>query len=94
MAFVPASFAATVRPPSSATTRRATGFWRLRHNGAANTTNFDVSADGQTWAKLLSVAATFPLDSMKVWLFAGAWGTGNASPGTAVYGGVKLTPNE
>jgi hypothetical protein len=69
-------------------------FWRLRHNGPANTMNFEVSPNGQTWTTLKTVAVGFPLDSMKVRLFAGAWGTGNSAPGTAVYDGLKLTPNE
>lgn len=69
-------------------------FWRLRHNGAANTMNFEVSPNGQTWTTLKTVAVGFPLDSMKVWVYAGAWGTGNSAPGTAVYDNLRLTPNE
>jgi hypothetical protein len=56
--------------------------------------SFETSPDGQTWTTLKTVAVGIPLDSLKLWLYAGAWGTGNSAPGTAVFDRVKLTPNE
>jgi subtilisin family serine protease len=69
-------------------------FWRFRHNGAAHTVSFETSPNGTTWTTLKTVAAGFPLDSLKVVMMAGAWGTGNGAPGTAVYDNLKLERNE
>jgi subtilisin family serine protease/regulation of enolase protein 1 (concanavalin A-like superfamily) len=65
-------------------------FWRLRHDADANTVNFESSPDGVTWTTLKTVVAPFPLDSLKASLVSGAWGTGNAAPGTAVYDNFRL----
>ncbi len=72
----------------------ANRFWRFRHNAAANTMNFESSADGATWTTLKTVKVNFPLDNMRTILFAGAWGTGNSTPGSAVFDNLKLERNE
>ncbi len=69
-------------------------YWRFRHNAAANTVNFEASADGKTWATLKTVAANFPATSIYAVMMAGAWGTGNGSPGAAIYDDLRLTPND
>jgi hypothetical protein len=68
-------------------------FWRIRHDPTAQTVNFELSADGQTWSVGKTVAAAFPLNSMTMTLFAGAWGTGNGAPGAAIYDNVRLANN-
>jgi hypothetical protein len=68
-------------------------FWRIRHDPAAQTVNFELSADGQTWSVGKTVAATFPLNSMTMTLLAGAWGNGNGAPGAALYDNVRLAYN-
>src|ERR1041384_3891835 len=69
-------------------------FWRLRHNLAANTMNFELSPNGTTWTTVKTVPVGFSLDSMHVVLQAGAWGTGNSTPGTVVFDNLRLEPNE
>jgi subtilisin family serine protease len=69
-------------------------FWRFRHNGVAHTVSFETSPNGTTWTTLKTVAAGFSFDSLRVLMLAGAWGTGNGSPGTAVYDNLKLERNE
>ena len=69
-------------------------FWRIRHNAAAHTVNFEASGDGVNWTTFRTAPVQISLDGMKFYLGAGAWGTGNSAPGTAVFDGVKLTPNE
>ena len=67
-------------------------FWRIRHDAAANAIHFESAADGFVWMKRKSVAASFPLTGMTLNLFAGAWGSGNGAPGTAVFDNVRLVP--
>ena len=69
-------------------------FWRIRHDPAAQTVNFELSADGQNWAVGKTVAVTFPLNSLKLNLFAGAWGTGNGAPGAAIYDNLRIDRND
>ncbi|HKQ53664.1 MAG TPA: LamG-like jellyroll fold domain-containing protein [Pyrinomonadaceae bacterium] len=69
-------------------------FLRIRHDPAAQTVNFELSADGQNWTVGRTVAVTFPLTSMKLNLFAGAFGTGNATPGTAIFDNLRLDRND
>jgi hypothetical protein len=56
--------------------------------------SFETSPDGTTWTTQKTVAAGFSLDSLRVQMLAGAWGTGNGAPGTAVYDNLKLERNE
>jgi hypothetical protein len=72
----------------------ANRFWRFRHNSAAHTMNFESSADGVTWTTLKTVKVNFPIDNMRVFLTAGASGTGNSTPGTAVFDNLLLESNE
>jgi|GEM_PF-1020358 len=65
-------------------------FWRFRHNSDANTVNFDTSADGVTWATRKTIAVPFALNALGATIGAGAWGTGNAAPGTAVFDNFRL----
>lgn len=60
-------------------------YWRLRHDLASNSVNFDTSVDGITWTTRKTTTAGFALTAVKFKLIAGAYGTGNASPGAAVY---------
>ena len=60
-------------------------YWRLRHQLASNSVFFETSADGITWTTLKTAAAGFALTAVKFKLNAGAWGTGNANPGAAIY---------
>lgn len=69
-------------------------FWRFRHNAAAHTMNFEVSADGATWTTLKTVKVNIPLDNMRTFLTAGAWGTGNSTPGSAVFDNLRLEQNQ
>ncbi len=73
----------------NATTDR---FWRIRHDAAANAIHFESAADGFVWTKRKTVAVSFPLTAMTLNLFAGAWGSGNGTPGTAVFDNVRLVP--
>lgn len=64
--------------------------WRIRHNSTANTINFETSADGLVWITRKTVTPAFSLTSLKIHLTAGAYGTGNSSPGAARYDSLKL----
>ena len=65
-------------------------YWRIRHNATANTINFETSADGNTWTTRKTAAVGFSLTSMRFYLYAGAWGTGNGAPGAAKYDNFQL----
>ena len=69
-------------------------FWRYRHDAAAGTVNFEASPDGITWTTYKSIAPTFPLTGVRALLGAGAWGTGNGAPGTAVYDNFRVERNK
>ena len=64
--------------------------WRLRHDQNLNTMNFETSHDGALWTTRKTVTPEFALTSLRVYLIAGAWGTGNGSPGAAKYDNVNL----
>jgi hypothetical protein len=68
-------------------------FWRIRHDPVAQTVNFELSADGQTWTVGKTVPATFALNSITATIFAGAWGTGNGAPGVAIYDNFLIANN-
>jgi RHS repeat-associated protein len=68
----------------------ANRFWRVRHDQSANLINFETSADGNVWLTRKTVTPGFSLTSLKFYLMAGAYGTGNSSPGTAKYDNFKL----
>lgn len=72
-------------------TASAQRFWRIRHNQSANTVTFETSADGSTWTVCKTVTAGFSLTTVRFYLLAGASGTGNSSPGTAVYEDFSFT---
>jgi RHS repeat-associated protein len=65
-------------------------FWRFRHSSSANAVYFETSADGTNWVTQKTVSTTFSLSSMRLSLYAGAWGTGNSNPGTAIYDNVLV----
>lgn len=69
-------------------------FWRFRHHAVANTINFETSPNGQNWATQKTVAVSFPLNEMYVVLVAGAFGAGNAWPGSAVFDNIVIYANE
>ena len=64
--------------------------WRIRHDATANTVNFETSADSTVWLTRKTVTPGFALTALRIYLVAGAWGTGNGAPGTAKYDNVKL----
>jgi uncharacterized repeat protein (TIGR01451 family) len=64
--------------------------WRVRHDQNANTINFDTSSDGTTWATRKTVNPGFAVSSLRFYLMAGAWGTGNGNPGAAKYDNLRL----
>jgi len=68
-------------------------YWRIRHDQSTNTIKFETSADGSTWTTRKSAAVGFSLTSLRLYLYAGAWGTGNGSPGAAKYDNVQLVSN-
>jgi RHS repeat-associated protein len=64
--------------------------WRIRHDSAANTINFETSADSIVWITRKTVTPVFSLASLRIYLIAGAYGTGNSVPGSARYDNLKL----
>ena len=68
----------------------ANRFWRIRHDQSANLIYFETSADNNVWRTRKTVMPGFSLTALRFHLLAGAWGTGNSSPGTAKYDNFKL----
>src|SRR5205085_10803301 len=68
-------------------------YWRIRHNLTTNTISFETSADGAIWTSRKTVTAGFALTALKFVLVAGAYGTGNAAPGAAIYNDFQFIPN-
>jgi|GEM_PF-390263 len=64
--------------------------WRIRHDQTANTINFETSSDGTNWVTRKVAAVGFSLSSLRFYLYAGAWGTGNSNPGAAKYDNFQL----
>ncbi len=69
-------------------------FWRIRHNAASQTVNFESSADGGTWTTLKTASVNFPLDRMQIFLTAGSADASYATASSAVYDNLKLESNE
>ncbi|MGH9874933.1 MAG: RHS repeat-associated core domain-containing protein [Pyrinomonadaceae bacterium] len=65
-------------------------YWRLRHDQTANTVSFETSSNGVNWTTRKTVTAAFSLTAVRFYLMAGAWGTGNGSPGAAKYDNFQL----
>jgi RHS repeat-associated protein len=68
-------------------------YWRIRHEQSGNTINFETSPDGTAWTARKTAAVGFALTSLRFYLYAGAWGTGNGSPGAAKYDNFQLVGN-
>jgi RHS repeat-associated protein len=68
-------------------------YWRIRHDQAANTINLETSSNGTAWTTRKTVTAGFSLTALRFYLSAGAWGTGNGSPGAAKYDNFQLVGN-
>jgi RHS repeat-associated protein len=68
----------------------ANRFWRIRHDQSANLIYFETSANDAVWITRKTVSPGFALTALRLHLLAGAYGTGNSSPGTAKYDNVKL----
>ena len=68
----------------------ANRFWRIRHDQSANLIHFETSANDSVWLIRKSVTPGFSLSALRFHLLAGAYGTGNSSPGTAKYDNFKL----
>ncbi|HYV00475.1 MAG TPA: RHS repeat-associated core domain-containing protein [Pyrinomonadaceae bacterium] len=68
-------------------------YWRIRHDQAANTINFETSTNGTAWTSRKTVTPGFSLTALRFYLYAGAWGTGNGSPGAAKYDNFQLVGN-
>ena len=71
----------------------ANRFWRIRHDQAANLVYFETSADSSVWLTRKTVTPGFSLTALRFHLLAGAYGTGNSTPGTAKYDNFKLLPS-
>lgn len=65
-------------------------FWAVRSDVAANTVSLLTSSNGITWTTRKKVAAGFPLNAMKFYLYAGAYGPNNANPGMAIYDNFQV----
>ena len=59
--------------------------WRIRHDIGSNSVSFETSPDAVTWTTRKTATAGFSLAAMRFQMIAGAWGTGNAAPGAAIY---------
>ena len=68
----------------------ANRFWRIRHDQSANQIYFETSANDTVWLTRKVVTPGFSLTSLRFHLLAGAYGTGNSSPGAAKYDNFKL----
>jgi len=68
-------------------------FWRLRHNLNTGTASFETSPDGTVWTSRKTVTVGFSVTALKFVLMAGAYGTGNASPGAAIYNDFQYIPD-
>ncbi|MDQ1707033.1 MAG: hypothetical protein QOJ88_244, partial [Pyrinomonadaceae bacterium] len=64
--------------------------WRIRHDLSSNTLNFETSAEAVVWTTRKTVSVGFALTNLRFHLGAGAWGTGNGSPGVAKFDNFKL----
>src|SRR6185295_4874050 len=60
-------------------------YWRMRHTQFSNSVMFETSPDATNWTTRKTATAGFSLAAVKLWLFAGAYGTGNGAPGAAIY---------
>ncbi|HEY0101812.1 MAG TPA: S8 family peptidase [Pyrinomonadaceae bacterium] len=65
-------------------------YWRFRHDIDANTVSFDTSADGVTWTTRKTVTPAFSLGAVRTGFGAGATGTTNAAPGTAIFDNFRV----
>ncbi|MCA1579188.1 MAG: hypothetical protein LC794_17705 [Acidobacteria bacterium] len=68
-------------------------YWRIRHNLNTNSVSFETSPDGAIWTSRKTVTAGFSLTAIRLVLLAGAWGTGNAAPGAAIYNDFQYIPD-
>jgi Big-like domain-containing protein len=68
-------------------------YWRIRHDLAANTVSFETSSDALTWTTRKSASTGFALTAVRFSLVAGAWATGNAAPGAAIYNDFQFIPD-
>jgi RHS repeat-associated protein len=68
----------------------ANRFWRIRHDQSTNQIFFETSANNTVWLTRKTVTAGFSVTSLRFDLLAGAYGTGNSSPGAAKYDNFKL----
>src|SRR5689334_10863895 len=68
----------------------ANRFWRIRHNQSANLIYFETSANDSVWLTRKTVTPGFSITALRFHLLAGAYGTGNSSPGAARYDNFKL----
>jgi RHS repeat-associated protein len=68
-------------------------FWRIKHNIDNNSVLYETSIDGISWKTEKSVPQTFSLNNLKLEVGAGAYGTGNSTPGKAVFDNLKLAPS-
>jgi hypothetical protein len=65
-------------------------YWRMRHDQNSNTINFETSPDAEVWTTRKTAATGFAVTSMRFYLMAGCWGTGNANPGIVKYDNFQL----
>ncbi len=68
-------------------------FWRFRHNRAANTVNWEYSADNVTWTTFHSMPPPFAITGLQVHLIA-LKPSGIAPTATAVFDNFRIERNE
>jgi subtilisin family serine protease len=83
-----------VRDRTLGTYSTAMRFWRFRQDAGAGTVSFETSPDGVAWNTFKTVNTTFALSGVKAVLGAGAWGTGNGAPGTALFDNFRVERNQ
>ncbi|HEY1402782.1 MAG TPA: S8 family peptidase, partial [Pyrinomonadaceae bacterium] len=79
----------TVSVPYNATQHR---FWRLRHNRAANTVNWEYSPDDVTWTTYHSMSPPFAITGLQVHLIA-LKPSGVAPTATAIFDNLRIERN-
>jgi hypothetical protein len=66
-------------------------YWRISHIPESNEIEFQTSTDGINWTSRRTSKITFPINSLRVRLMAGANGTGNTVGGVAIFDNLQLS---
>ncbi|HEX8131550.1 MAG TPA: S8 family peptidase [Pyrinomonadaceae bacterium] len=68
-------------------------FWRIRHNRASDTVNFEASPDGVTWTTLHSAPRGFALTNLQTVLMVRQYAA-TSTPGTTIFDNLRIERNE